>query len=357
MTESLSPRERVMLALDHQTTDRVPIAMVCSGINPPARRALEAYLQADRGLSVDEYLTPLIDVAGCGPAYVGPALAPGHDIWGVGRKEQSYGDGAYDEIEYYPLGQAKTVADLEDYPWPTTDLFDYSLIPAQIKAEREGLNRALIISNGNIYESSWYMRGFEQVFMDFVLNPELIHGIFRRVTDFYRAHFRKMLEAGAGEIDLAFTADDVAGQNGLLMSLPMWAEFLKPYHTELNATIHEFGAKILYHSDGSVTNAVSGLMEMGIDCLQACQFSADNMDPVFLKETYGDWLCFEGGVSVQTTLPFGTVEDVVQEVQDRVRVLAKDGGYICGPSHAIQAGTPPENVVAMFDTARDCPLP
>ena len=363
-TETLSPRERVLLALNHQTTDRVPIAMVCAGINPPARRELEAYLQADRGLSVQEYLDPLIDIAGCGPAFRGPELPggdgylkPGWDIWGVHRKEQSYGEGAYDEIDFYPLAEAQTVADLEQHTWPTTDWFDYSVIPAQIEAERQGRNRAVMIANGNIYESSWYMRGFEQVFMDFVLNPELVHGIFRRVTDFYTAHFRKMLEAGGGEIDCAFTADDVGGQHGLLMSLPMWAEFLQPYHTELNATIHEFGAKILYHSDGSVTEAVPGLLDMGIDCLQACQFSADNMDPVFLKDTYGDRLCFEGGISVQTTLPFGTVEDVIQEVQDRVRVLAKDGGYILGPSHAIQAGTPPENVVAMFDTARDCPLP
>ncbi len=367
-TESLSPRERVMLALDHQTTDRVPIAMVCAGINPPARRALEDYLQAQRGISVQEYLTPLVDITGCGPAFLGPELSggdgylhPGWDIWGVHRQEQSYGDGAYDEIDYYPLAEAKTPGDLEKHTWPSTDWFDYSGIPGQIQAERKGLNRAIMITNGNIYESSWYMRGFEQVFLDFVLNPELVHGIFRRVTDFYKAHFRKMLEAGAkavgGPIDLAFTADDVGGQQGLLMSLPMWEQFLKPYHTELNATIHEFGAKILYHSDGSVTDAVPGLLEMGIDCLQACQFSADNMDPVFLKETYGDRMSFEGGVSVQTTLPFGTVEAVVQEVQDRVRVLAKDGGYILGPSHAIQAGTPPENIVAMFDTARDCPLP
>ena len=360
-TGTLSPRERVLLALDHWTTDRVPIAMVCAGINPPARRVLEAYLQAHRGISSEQYLTPLIDIAGCGPAYVGPTREPGQDIWGVHRKEQSYGDGAYDEIDYYPLAEAQTVADLERHPWPSADWFDYSVIPAQIQAEREGLNRALMIANGNIYESSWYMRGFEQMFLDFVLNPELVHGLFRRVTDFYQAHFRKLLEAGAkavgGPIDLAFTADDVGGQHGLLMSLPMWEKFLKPYHTELNATVHEFGAKILYHSDGSVTEAVPGLLEMGIDCLQACQFSADNMDPVFLKETYGDRLCFEGGISVQTTLPFGTVEDVIQEVQDRVRVLAKDGGYLLGPSHAIQAGTPPENIVAMFDTARDCPLP
>ena len=90
---------------------------------------------------------------------------------------------------------------------------------------------------------------------------------------------------------------------------------------------------------------------MGIDVLQALQFSAKGMDPRELKRHFGDRLCFEGGVSVQTTLPFGSPEDVRCEVAELIAVLGKSGGYVLGPSHAIQAGTPPENVVAMFDTA------
>lgn len=357
MPEELPPRERVRLALNHQTTDRVPIAMVCSGINPPARKALEEYLHAQRNLSVDEYLFPLLDIANIGPDYVGPARPPGEDVWGVVREPISYGEGAYDEIRYYPLASAQTPADLEQHTWPDPDWWDYGTLPETIRQAREPRDYALIMGNGNIFETSWYMRGFEQMFMDLVINPELAHAIFRRVTDFYQEFFRRALTAAQGEIDIVFTADDIGGQQGLLMSLEMWKEFLQPYHRELNAVLHEFGVKVMYHSDGSITEAVPGLIDMGIDCQQACQFSADNMDPVFLKENYGDRLCFEGGVSVQTTLPFGSVEDVTEEVCDRVRVLARGGGYILGPSHAIQAGTPPENIVAMFDTARSCPMP
>lgn len=357
MPEELAPRERVGLALNHQTTDRVPIAMVCSGINPPARQALEEYLHAQRGQSVDEYLFPRLDIANIGPDYVGPQHQSGEDVWGVIREPVSYGEGAYDEIHYYPLGEVETVADLEQHTWPDPDWWNYSSLANKCRQAREPRDYALIMGNGNIFETSWYMRGFEQIFVDLVLNPELVQAIFRRVTGFYREYFRRALSAAEGEIDLVFTADDIGGQQGLLMSLEMWKEFLQPYHQELNTLLHEFEVKIMYHSDGSVTEAVPGLIEMGIDCLQACQFSAENMDAVFLKESYGDRLCFEGGVSVQTTLPFGTVEDVENEVRERVRVLAQDGGYILGPSHAIQAGTPPENIVAMFDTARSCPLP
>ena len=98
---------------------------------------------------------------------------------------------------------------------------------------------------------------------------------------------------------------------------------------------------------------MDGLIDMGIDVLQALQFSADNMDPQALKDRAGARLCFEGGVSVQTTLPFGSPDDVRREVRERISVLGKGGGYILGPSHWIQAGTPPSNIVAMFDTAMD----
>ena len=208
-----------------------------------------------------------------------------------------------------------------------------------------------MVSNGNIFESAWYMRGFERLLLDFSINPDLAHALLERVADFHIAHFRRMLEVADGAVDLAFTADDIAGQRGLLMSLGMWERFIKPHHERLNKTIHEFGVKVIYHSDGGVTRAVPGLIDMGIDVLQALQFSARGMDPASLKRDFGDRLCFEGGVSVQTTLPFGTADDVRAEVERLITTLGRDGGYILGPSHAIQAGTPPENVLAMFDTA------
>jgi uroporphyrinogen decarboxylase len=182
-------------------------------------------------------------------------------------------------------------------------------------------------------------------------DEDLVHAIMGRVTDFYAAFFSRILEAAPGEIDLVFTADDIGDQRGLLMPMERWERLLKPYHRRLNDVIHGHGAKVIYHTDGSIMDAVAGLADAGIDVLQALQFSADNMDPSRLKAAHGGRLCFEGGVSVQTTLPFGTAEDVRREVRERISVLGKDGGYILGPSHWIQAGTPPENIAAMFDTA------
>ena len=140
------------------------------------------------------------------------------------------------------------------------------------------------------------------------------------------------------------------------MSLDTWETVLKPQHRRMNDAIHELGAKVIYHTDGSVMTAVEGLIDMGVDVLQALQFDAKGMDPVALKRDHGDRLCFEGGISVQRTLPFGTADEVRQEVLERIAVLGENGGYILGPAHAIQAGTPPENIAAMFDTACTAPV-
>ncbi len=340
-----------MLALNHRPTDRIPIAMVCAGINAPAHKMLEEYLRRHRGIGVEEYLRPLIDIERVEPSYVGPELPHGTDIWGVHRSPVSYGDDSYMEIDRYPLARAETVDDVLAHRWPDPAWFDVSVMPQRIAEANRNGEYCLLISNGNIFESSWYMRGFEKIFVDLIDQPELAHAIFERVTSHFIDYFRAVLAASRGKIDLVFTADDIGGQHGLLMSLAMWEEHLKPFHVRLNKAIHEFGAKVIYHTDGAVMEAVPGLIDMGVDVLQALQFDAKGMDPKALKERHGARLCFEGGISVQKTLPFGTPEDVRKEVIERIEVLGRGGGYILGPSHAIQAGTPPENIAAMFDTA------
>lgn len=347
----LPHRERVLLALEHQQTDRVPIAMVCSGVNPPAEKELERFLRDIRGIGVNEYFEPILDIKTVEPRYIGPPLRPRTDYWGVVRKPVSYGEGVYDEIDYYPLRLAAGIDDVMRHPWPTTDWFDYSNLPEEITRINAREPFAVIAYNTNIFETAWYTRGFEQSLMDLMLDPELFDCILEKVTEFYRAHNRKMLQAADGGIDLMFTADDIGGQNGLLMSLELWRHHIKPHHAAVNREIHEFGAKVIYHSDGAIMEAVEDLIDMGIDILQALQFDAHGMDPQLLKDRYGQRLCFQGGISVQKTLPFGTPEQVRQETLERIRILGKNGGYILGPSHAIQAGTPPENIVTMFDTA------
>lgn len=349
--EELSHRERVALALEHKETDRIPISLVCSGIHQPTYGELDALMKERKGIILFEYLQKTLDITYLGPPYIGPPLPERTDYWGVKRKKVSFGLNSYDEIEVYPLAECETIDELKSHAWPQTDWFDYSVIPEQIRQINTQEEHCLIAGWGAMFEASWFMRGFENALMDLVLNKELINYIFEKVTEFQIEHHRHILEAGQGEIDLIFTADDIGTQRDLLMALDTWEENIKPYHVRIMNVIHEYGAKTIYHTDGAVMQAVSGLIDMGVDILQALQFDAAGMDPVVMKNEYGDRLCFEGGISVQQTLPFGTVEEVEQETLDRIRILGKNGGYILGPSHAIQAGTPAENVFAMFEAA------
>ena len=353
--ETLTHRERVRLALEHRDTDRIPISMICSGVNEPA--VLERYLRETRGIGMEEYFAPIIDVVQVRPRYIGPPLREGEDFWSVVRRKVSYGAGEYDEIDVYPLAGANDIDDLRDFRWPSPDWFDYGGIREQIREANADGEHCIMVKGGSIFETTWYMRGFERTFMDMVLAPELIHSIMERAADFYTAHSDRVLAVAGDLVDLIFVGDDIGHQQGLLLSLDMWEAFIKPRHVRLNEVIHRHGARVIYHSDGAVMEAVPGLVDMGIDVLQPLQFDAAGMDPVRLKETWGGRLSFEGGVSVQKTLPFGTTEDVRSEVRERIAVLGRNGGYILGPSHAIQAGTPPENIAALFDTALHEPLP
>lgn len=354
MLPALSHRERVLLALNHQETDRIPISMVGSYINPPARERLDAWLRRERGISSDDYLAAAVDLRAVAPRYLGPALPPGTDFWGVHRSPVSYGDDAYDEIDHHPLGTVTAIDELEAHRWPSTDWFDYSVIPDQIIACRASGDYATwLYSAHNPFETSWYMFGFERIFMAMAERPELVHALMQRVTGFMLAHLRRALEAADGQFDLVFTGDDIAGQHGLLMSGGMWEEFVKPCHQRINALIHDFGSRVIYHSDGAVTAAVPGLIDAGIDVLEALQFDADGMDPADLKQRFGDLLGFAGGVSVQRTLPFGTPSQVCEEVRHLRATLGRNGGYLLGPSHAIQSDTSALNIVALFDTAME----
>ena len=344
----MTSRERVLAALNHQETDRIPIAMVCGGINPPAMKALDSFLRADRGIDAQAYIDAFLDVA---EVWVTGEFGQELDMWGVKRKDVSYGEGSYSEIVHFPLKEKQTLEEVRQYAFPRLKDMDVDHWVGEIRHLRKHSEQSIVLANANLFETTWYMRGFEQAFEDMMLKPDVFHFIMETVTAFFTDYFYEILKRCKGDIDMVFTADDIGHQDGLFLSLDMWEEFIKPYHVRINEMIHNMGAKVIYHSDGSVSEAVPGLMDMGIDVLQALQFSAANMDPKHLKENFGTKLCFEGGMCVQKVLPFGSVDEVREEARKLISILGKNGGYLCGPSHFIQAGTPGENIAAFFDEA------
>ncbi len=184
MKTPLSHRERVLLALQHQQTDRVPISMIGSSINSPAREELDAYLRRERGSGLEEYLGQAVDLKVVAPRYNGPPLPAGTDIWGVHRVPVQSGRSTYDEIDIYPLAGVTEIDELAAHRWPDPDWFDYAVIPEQLAALRAaGDYASWLYLPLNPFESSWYMFGFERIFAAMLEYPELVHALLQRVTD------------------------------------------------------------------------------------------------------------------------------------------------------------------------------
>ena len=148
---------------------------------------------------------------------------------------------------------------------------------------------------------------------------------------------------------------DFGTQNGPYMSLESFRKFYKPYHTRINLWIHEHTQwKTFFHSCGAVADFLQDFYESGVDILNPVQLSARGMDGKMLKEQWGDKFVFwGGGVDTQKTLPYGTPEEVYAQVQERLRIFGKGGGYVFGSIHNIVAKTPIENIMAMVEAVRD----
>jgi len=352
---ALTPRERVLLALDHKDTDRVPVDFLAT---PETWANLEAHLCLSGQEAVLRKLG--IDLRHPRQPYVGPPF-PRHadeswsDAWGVRRRSVANPRGAYDEIVEHPLAGLRDASELVRFPWPNPEWWDAGGLAEEIRRlDGEG-SYAIALEEfgdpGGIFEIAWYLRGMERFLIDMVERPEIAWEIMRRVADFYLAMLDRVMAAAGDRIDLVWTSDDIAHQRGRLMSERLWRDLVAPHHERLNRRVHDFGSRVMYHSCGAVRPFIPALIDLGVDVLDVLQFSAEGMDPVEIKNAFGGRLCFHGGMDVQTTLPFGTEEEVRHVTRERIRVLGRGGDYILSPTHNIQADTPPANIVAMYGEA------
>ena len=173
-----------------------------------------------------------------------------------------------------------------------------------------------------------------------------------RITDLWIEMARDELDAVGNNVDLCFFGDDVAFQDGPMMSMDLYRKMVKPYHKRLFSYIKSrTSAKVFYHSCGSVAHLIPDLIEIGVDVLNPIQVSAARMDTKALKREFGKDICFWGAIDTQRVLPFGTPAEVEAEVKRRIEELGPGGGYVLCAVHNIQADVSPENICAMYDAA------
>jgi len=354
----MDSRERTFRALSFEEPDRVPTDVwMSSGF----QRKLEAALGISARGFLDAHDVDLRYIEG--PRYIGPALrefpdGSAYDIWGVRRRPVTVrlGDGeeVYWEVAESPLAGAATAEEVEAYSlWPSPDWFDYSDIRAQCRRIRDE-GRVVVFQGDRLnriaqLKPAMYLRGMEQILLDMREDPQRAHAIFHRIRSFYLAYAERIFEAAGGLLDIVLTGDDFGSQRGPLVSPAMWVAFLGDGFRLYCGLAKSYGARPMHHTCGSVRLLIPFLIERGLDILQSLQPEAQDMDAAMLKREFGDRLAFHGGISIQRTLPFGTPDEVRDEVKAKVQALADGGGYILCTSHNLQADVPVANAVALLE--------
>jgi uroporphyrinogen decarboxylase len=269
------------------------------------------------------------------------------DEFGRRFRKVDYGTGAYRECIHFPLASFRTVAEIErGYAWPSPDWWDYSGIAAQVRGHEDYPIRGGGSEPFLIYKE---LRGQEQAFVDLIENPEIVHYCLGKLFDLAYENTVRIFERLPGRVTICYIAEDMGGQTDLMISVRHIREFLLPGMKRMIDLVHSAGAYVFHHNDGSCWRIVPDMIALGIDLLNPLQWRCPGMERERLKAEFGPKVVLHGGVDNQHTLPFGTIEEVRREVEDNLRILGAGGGYILAPCHNIQANTPPENVVAMYE--------
>ncbi|MDZ7845271.1 MAG: uroporphyrinogen decarboxylase family protein [Anaerolineales bacterium] len=366
----MNSQERVLTALNHQRPDRPPRDLgstTATGIHPLAYQALKKHLGLDDGF---EYLSsrallarveqPVIDHLGIdllpiissASAEV-PELDENRtyvDRWGVERRLPE-GNGHY-LVSSPPLAGMSTTTELAEHSWPEPRE-DFSELTQQARQLRETTDKALVLNlEVGFLHQAQFMRGFDHWLMDLAGDPTFAENYMDRILEIWLAEAEAMVEAVNGLADVVIYADDIAFQNGTMVSADMYQRYFKPRQKKVFDLMTGSRMKSLYHSCGSLGSLLGELVDMGIDALNPVQVSAKGMDDTrALKEQWGEEITFWGGVDTHYVLPRGTVEEVEAEVRRRLNDLAVDGGYVLASVHDIQPEVPPQNILAMFRAA------
>ncbi len=378
----MNSRQRVMLSLNHQEPDRVPIdlgATSCSSIAKTAyidlKKHLGMLLEEIKMLDYVQQL-PYVDEAllerfgvDFRMVQLPAATAPGLKIfedgdyyafidrWGS-KLHMPKVEGYYFDWVDFPFKELTAEA-LDAYQWPSPDAKEYN-IPLGVQARElyENSDYALVgsaIIGGGVFEQPARTMGMQSFLMALVSEPALAQRMMEKITDIYIESCNNYLDEVGPYIQVFTYWDDVCTQDGWMIRPEIYRRTIKPLQRRLVEAIKKkTNAKLYYHSCGATFDLIPDLIETGFDILNPVQVSAKGMDTKRLKQTYGkDIVFWGGGVDTQNVLPFGNPQDVTDEVKRRIDDLAPGGGFVLAAVHNIQAQVPPENIVALFDTAQE----
>jgi uroporphyrinogen decarboxylase len=380
----MNSRERLLAALEHREPDRVPIDLGGTDVTSICKGAyldLMGYLGRDPSpvtlVNLVEQLPALDD------AFLDEVIhADTRQIreqagsewtldihederyynytneWGVGLRMPKEG-GHYFDLVGFPLGEPTAEA-LNAFDWPDpTDPARWDGLDLAARDLYENTDYGLVIGcvfGGGIFEFPQYLRGMEAFLSDLLLHPDFADDLMERITEIMIAAYSAMLDRVGPYVQVVSICDDIATQQRPMINPDLYRARIKPRQKRLIDAIRaRTDAHILYHGCGATQAFLPDLIDIGVDVFNPVQVSAKGMgDTAALKREYGADLTFWGGVcDTQWTLPFGSPEDVREETHRRLDDLMPGGGLVAAPIHNIQDKTPPENVMAMFETIHE----
>ena len=378
--ETMTSRERVIKALNHQIPDRVPIDLggFQTGIHQKAYAELLSHLGLTEDITildpVQQLAKPSEEILKRLRVDIRYICAHGPDDF-KGGIEQNTRDGRlwhdlkdefgvvwsmpddqglYMDISHHPLASA-TIADIENYPFPDgSDTSRFTSVREQALKLRSDTPYTISTGIGGVvYEYCWYMRGLEQWFIDMIENPAFCQALLDRTLKFWLDYFTGFMAELGDIVDIVMIGDDLAGQSGPLFSPDFYRKIVKPRQKKLVQHIKSLTkAKIWYHTCGSCFEYIPDLIDNGVDILNPVQIGLVNMEPAKLKEMFGSQLVFwGGGIDAQHVLPFAKPDEITEHVRKNIEIFKPGGGYVFNNVHNIQVGVSPENILALFDAA------
>lgn len=335
-------RERVLKAAAHEAPDRCPVFL--GRVDD-----MQVWEKAFGVKTADE----LREMLGCDlrkTDYSGVfTKEAGKTIWG---SDDAWEAGYSGERGGYPLQNAQSVKDIENYRWPNPNDVDYELLKNRTRSIDAQYSRILSLGFLPPFNTLMDMFGMEEALVMFYTSPKVIEAALERIVDYLLIVMKRAMSDSAEYVDFFWLGDDFSTQRGMMISPELWRKFLKPVYSKLFELIKSFGLKVWFHSCGAFEPVRPDLTDIGIDVWETVQAHLVGNEPEKLKNEFGKHVTFFGAINCQQTLSFGTPDDVRKEVRERIAVFGKNGGYICGPDHSIQGNMPPENIFALYDEAR-----
>jgi uroporphyrinogen decarboxylase len=380
MPETMTPRERVALALSHKEPDRVPLTLGGSanhlterrynllrdhfGLQDVPRRTLVGfYTTPDYNPVLDQLGTDFRFIHIRPPKnYIANSMVgefkPFTDEWGLTHQIFS----GYYDLSGSPLAKDLTVEKIEKFPWP--DPYD----PVRLEGVKEEVERlyhhtdyAIVAHRpvyGNIWEMARLMVGMENALILTVQDTHLFEALLSKLTEVIDGFYDAFLDVVGPYVQIVELAEDLGTNNGPMFNPEIYTKFIKPKHMKTIELIKRKApnAKVLLHNDGAIRRFIPDLIDAGFDILNPIESHLKGMDPAQLKKDFGNDLTFAGGVDVKQVLTKGSIEDVRREVRLRIEQMGAGGGYILAPAHNFGDDIPLENMLAFFQAGHELGL-